>query len=89
MNETDFSICRFIKNELCFVTYYEFCKNARVLKYHYEELDNDGKTFYKWYVYANIFMDEIHKNTIWNYLNNSESEYYEILIQRIEKKNKK
>ena len=76
MVSTDFTMCPFIKEELTFYTYYDFCQNAQIIKAYYDVLDHNAKTFYKWYVYANIHMDESHKNLIWEYLNNPEIEYY-------------
>lgn len=75
MTETDFTFCKFIKENLCFFNLYDFYRNRRIIKIFYEGLDNDAKQFYKWYVYANIFMSEKEKDAIWNFLNNIEVEY--------------
>lgn len=80
MTDTDFSFCPFIKTELCFLTYTDFCHNAKILKLIFEGLDYNAKTFYKWYVYANIHMEEYFKNLIWEYLNNDDPMYYIELI---------
>ena len=73
MNEPfDFSDCRFIRNELKFYTYKDFCKNRIMLKLIYKTLSPNAKIFYKWYVYANIHMDELKKNYIWDYLNDDD-----------------
>lgn len=85
MEDIDFSACPFIKEQLCFITYNDFCHNARIIKLIYEAMEKDAKIFYKWYVYANIHMSEYFKDTIWNYLNNSEPEYYDELIDAIRK----
>lgn len=85
MTDTDFSICPFIEEVLCFITYYDFCKNARVIKAYYDALEKDAKRFYKWYVYANIHMDENYKNIIWNYLNTDDPEMYLTLISALNK----
>ena len=70
MNEPfDFSECRFIKEALQFYTYKDFCKNRFTIKRLYKTLTKDGKLFYKWYVYANVHMDELKKNYIWDFLN--------------------
>ena len=70
MNEPfDFSECRFIKETLRFYTYKDFCANRFTIKRMYKTLSQDGKLFYKWYVYANVHMDELKKNYIWDYLN--------------------
>lgn len=75
MSEVDFEFCKFIDKELCFVTIKDFYRNRKILKFFYEGLDNDAKLFYKWYVYANVFINEKGKDIIWEYLNNSEVEY--------------
>lgn len=82
MKDADFSVCPFIKNELCYLTYFDFCKNAKILKWFYENMDDDAKIFYKWYVYANIHMEECFKNYIWEYLNSGEPEYYDFLMDQ-------
>lgn len=85
MKDTDFSVCPFIRDELCFLTYTDFVHNARILKLIYESMDNDAKIFYKWYVYANIHMDEGFKNLVWTYLNSNEQEDYDNLIDNLRK----
>ena len=85
MKKTDFSVCSFIRNELNFFTYYDFCKNAKVFKKYYNKFSKDEKIFYKWYVYANIHMDEGHKNYIWDYLNSDDPQAYINLINNINK----
>lgn len=85
MKDIDFSICPFIENVLCFLNYYDFCKNAKIIKAYYDGLENDAKRFYKWYVYANIHMTEYYKDKIWDYLNCSDPEYYTILIESMNK----
>jgi len=85
MTDNDFSICSFIKEELNFLTYYDFCKNAKIIKAYYDVLEKNGKIFYKWYVYSNIHMDECYKNYIWNYLNTDEPEAYIELITNLSK----
>lgn len=82
MKDIDFSICPFIEDVLCFLTYFDFCENARIIKFYYEGLENDAKRFYKWYIYSNIHMDEYFKNLIWEYLNGGEEEY-KVLIDSI------
>ena len=85
MKDVDFSVCSFIKNELSFLTYYDFCKNAKILKAYYNALNKDAQIFYKWYVYANIHMDETFKNYVWNYLNSDDPEAYVYLITNLNK----
>ena len=85
MKDVDFSVCPFIKEELCFLTYFDFCHNAKILKAFYQAMEEDAKIFYKWYVYANIHMDETFKNYVWNYLNSDEPEAYVYLITNLNK----
>ena len=85
MKDIDFSVCPFIRNELCFLTYNDFVRNARILKLFYDAMEDDAKIFYKWYVYANIHMDESFKNLVWNYLNSNEEEDYNNLIDNVKK----
>ena len=85
MKDIDFTMCPFIRNELCFLTYFDFCKNAKVLQAYYQILDNNAKRFYKFYVYANIHMNEYFKDRIWEYLNNPDDEYYITLIECMNK----
>lgn len=85
MTDVDFSVCPFIKNELCFLTYFEFCKNAKILKLFYQAMEEDAKVFYKWYVYANIHMTEYFKDLIWEYLNNNDPDCYVNLIDNLRK----
>lgn len=69
MNGIDFSQCEFIEENMQFITYTEFCKNRNAIRRMFNELDRNGKIFYKWYVYANVHMKEQFKNAIWDYLN--------------------
>ena len=85
MQDVDFSICSFIRDELSFLTYYDFCKNAKILKAYYDALDKNAKIFYKYYVYSNIHMTEHYKNLIWEFLNNEDVEYYVNLITALNK----
>lgn len=80
MNEfIDFSECRFIKEEMQFITYVDFCRNRRAIKNMYKYLSRDAKQFYKWYVYANIHMTEFFKGKIWDYLNDYDEQGIELL----------
>lgn len=76
----DFSKCQFIKEYMWFYTYKDFCNNRKIIKKYFNEMDKNGKLFYMWYVYANINMDEIQKNKIWDYLNSDAIEYEMILM---------
>ena len=69
-DKTDFSICDFIEERMWFFTSYDFCDHRKHTKQLFNALTRQEKAFYKWYVYANIHMNEIFKNKIWDYLNN-------------------
>lgn len=64
----DFSECEFIRTELRFYTFKDFCDNKREIKKLFLELSYNGQLFYKWYVYANTHMGLARKNAIWDYL---------------------
>lgn len=81
MVKQDFIDCEFVNEYLRFITYEDFCKNCQVIKGFYIILTEKEKRFYKWYVYANIFIDEVRKNIIWEYLNYDEPEYYQKLLR--------
>ena len=85
MKDIDFTCCPFIENVLCFLTYFDFCENAKIIKAYYDALEDEAKRFYKWYVYANIHMAEYYKDSIWEYLNNSDPECYIKLIENLNK----
>jgi len=86
MTDFDFTSCPFLKEQLCFLTYFDFCENAKIIKFIYEGLETNAKIFYKWYVYANIHMNEYFKDKIWDYLNAEEdNEIYSDLILSISK----
>ena len=72
MEKTDFSICPFIAENMWFFTYYDFCDNRQAIKRLYKSLKDNGKLFYKWYVYANIYTNNTYKNAIWDYLNDDD-----------------
>lgn len=75
MENVDFSICKFIKENMWFFTYYDFCDNRKEIKSMYKFLHPNAKLFYKWYLYSNIHMTEHFKNLIWTYLNFDDVEY--------------
>lgn len=75
----DFSECRFIDDNMRYYTYIDFYNKRKKIKKMYSELSNDGKLFYKWYVYANIHMNETYKNLIWDFLNNYDDNGFELL----------
>lgn len=85
MEKVDFSKCRFIKERMWFYTFQDFCDNRKIIKRYFNELDKDGKLFYMWYVYANINIDEMRKNRIWDYLNSDEVQYELLLVHNARK----
>lgn len=85
MEKVDFSKCRFIKERMWFYTFKDFCDNRKIIKRYFNELDRDGKLFYMWYVYANVNIDEMRKNRIWDYLNSDEVQYEMLLVHNARK----
>jgi hypothetical protein len=81
MIDNDFTACEFIDECLRFLTYDDFCKHRKIIKLLYSALDNTGKRFYKWYVYANIHIDEVKKGIIWEYLNYDDPCFTERLLK--------
>lgn len=85
MTDIDFTDCEFIDHNMCFINYFDFCDNCYAIKNLYLELGNNGKRFYKWYVYSNIHMEEYYKNIIWDFLNSDDVELYVKLISKKQK----
>lgn len=77
----DFSDCKFINENMRFYTYLDFCDNCEDLKKKYLSSNENVRLFYKWYVYANIHMNETFKNAIWDFLNCDEKECYLYLLK--------
>lgn len=75
----DFSECKFIHENMNFITYIDFCNNKNGIKRLYKLLNENGKQFYKWYVYANVHMKETFKNAIWDYLNDYDPNGFELM----------
>lgn len=69
MTDTDFSQCKFIEEEMRFITFTDFYKQRFGIKRLYSSLPNNARIFYRWYVYANTHMKSNYKNIIWDYLN--------------------
>lgn len=82
MEKEDFSICKFINDEMKYFTYFDFCKNKNIIKKIYDEFDSNQKLFYKWYVYANIHMSSQFKNAIWDFLNGYDENGFELMRLR-------
>ena len=81
MDNTDFSACAYIKDQMQYYTFDDFIENCTRLKTLYLELKPNAKIFYKWYVYANIHMNENYKNAIWTFLNSEDLNCYIYLLQ--------
>ena len=79
MPQTDFSECEFIDEAMKYYTYFDFCRDRQSIRALFIVLNKQGKRFYLWYVYANIHMDLIHKNAIWDYLNGYDENAFELL----------
>lgn len=82
MTNIDIETCEFIEEYLRFVTYNDFCKNCKAIKFYFQQLDEKSKRFYKWYVYANVFIDEGRKNLIWHFLNVDDVDALSRLLQK-------
>lgn len=81
MTDFDFQFCDFIEVEMSFLTYDDFINKCSDIKQLYQQLNKYQKRFYKWYVYANIHIREQLKNTIWEYLNFNDINYYLELLK--------
>ena len=75
----DLSVCKFIKEEMWYYTYYDFCNSRKLIKSLYKIFSDNEKLLYKWYVYANIHMDMAYKNAIWDYLNDFDENGTELI----------
>ena len=79
MSDYDFNECKFIIEELRFLTFQDFYYNKDIIRFYFNKMTKNGKIFYKWFVYANIHMNERQKNAIWDYLNFFDSDGTELL----------
>lgn len=82
MTDYDFKEVEFINKNMRYITYNDFVKNHDKIKKRFKEMTRYGRLFFKWYVYANIHMNEYLKNIIWEYLNSDEPQAYVNLISR-------
>lgn len=78
----NFSQCRFIKENMWFYTFEDFYKNKAIIKKMFKQMNQDGKLFYCYYVYANVNIKETLKNAIWDYLNFDDI-YYDLELSRL------
>lgn len=81
--EVDFSYCEFIRENMSFYTYYDFCDNRKIIKKIFKTMGKNEKLFYFWYIYANIHMDLVFKNAIWDYLNDYDNGLELLRLKRI------
>lgn len=70
MTEKEYEECRYIENDMSFITYEDFVKHCYVIKRMYQNLKY--KVFYKWYVYSHE-MHKKKKDKIWEFLNGDET----------------
>ena len=75
----DFSECKLIENEMKFYTYDDFCRRRKIIKDNFLLMTENGRIFYKYYVYANSHMDLRYKNKIWDFLNGFDDNGFELL----------
>lgn len=69
MSDVDFQECKVINECLCYLTFDEFCKYRKLIAKSFNDLSDNGKLFYKFYIYANIHMELNYKDMIWSYVN--------------------
>lgn len=65
----DFTQCRLIEERMRFADIYDFANASVVIKARFEKLSNEGKLFYKYFVYAHSNTTTEEKNAIWEFLN--------------------
>lgn len=71
----DFTQCRFIENYMRYSDLMDFIKVGHIIKARYKTMTDDGKTFYKYFIYAHINTTMKQKDAIWDYLNSDEQRY--------------
>lgn len=87
MEDNNFFICEFIEDYMWFNTYFDFCDKRFEIKENYKLLNKREKRFYRWYVYSNVFMQEVYKNAIWEFLNDYDP--YGVELMRLKRNLKK
>lgn len=65
----DFTQCRLIEERMRYADIFDFVRVSAILKTRFERLTDDGKLFYKYFVYAHKGTNEAEQNAIWDYLN--------------------
>lgn len=88
MNDYDFANCKYIHENMRFITFNDFYLNRKAIKRMYDELDGNSKIFYKWYIYANIHMKETYKNGIWDFLNGYDDNGFNLLNLKLRYKSR-
>lgn len=68
MTKKEFQECEYVRDNMKFYTYEDFCKNKLIIKKMYDKLEY--KTFYKWYVYSHCNISWTLLDEIWIFLNN-------------------
>ena len=77
LSKTDFSQCRFIEDCMRYSDIFDFIKIGHIIKIRFEkQLDDNGKIFYKYFVYAHTNTTRRQKNAIWDYLNGDKEAIY-------------
>ena len=66
---SDFTECRLIENQMRYADIFDFANASKLIKIRFDKLSNEGKLFYKYFVYAHVNTTPVEKNIIWDYLN--------------------
>ena len=74
--------CEFIDDRLQFYNYNDFIENRLIIKTRFKKIPYQSKRIYKWYVYANVHMNMIYKNIVWEYLNGDKDDEYVLKMQK-------
>lgn len=71
----DFTQCRFIEEYMRFVDLLDFIKVGHIIKARFVKMNDDGKMFYKYFIYAHVNTTMKQKDAIWDYLTNDDKKY--------------
>ena len=74
--------CEFIDDRLQFYNYNDFIERRFLIKQRFKKIPYQSKRMYKWYVYANVHMNMIYKNIVWEYLNGDKDDEYVLKMQK-------
>lgn len=69
-----------VNPQLTFITYRSFYERSRIIRAIYQELSNDEKYVYKYYVYSRRLLHEKTCDAIWEYINAEDD--FNILVAR-------